>query len=254
MSSQHQHPQFRRPANHRSHPIPSKAVNRDSQPIPFSTDESWEGLKRDRFELLSAFLDGEVTPAEREQVLALLEHDQTMQCLYARLIKLRRGLQSMPVPTSSQTVEDILTKVQARTERRPRRTAAAWGGMAIAALFVSAIMGSLALPGAINQIPDEEPKSELSDSPEGESDLDKVLDESDGAIDVPAPDEKPAEAISSDELMIPIAQPVVPLPIAIEPVEEVEAASAAEADSDKAQNEADRFSAPASAEAPSNQF
>lgn len=254
MSFHHQHPQFRRPNNDRPVPTPlHNAVNRDSQSASFPEDESWQGLKRDRFELLSAYLDGEVTPAEREQVLTLLEHDQTMQCLYARLLKLRRGLQSMPVPASSQSVEDILARVQVRTERRPRRTVAAWGGMAIAALFVSAVMGSLALPGAINQIPDEESKSGLSNV--SEPDTGKVRDKT---PTVPALEEAPAEAISSDDLMIPIAQPVVPMPIAVESVDQVESASAAEDVTEKAvaetQNSVDDFDAQIDVEAASDPF
>jgi len=40
-------------------------------------------LKRDRFELLSAYLDGEVTAAQRQQVEDWLGNDPEVQ-LYAR--------------------------------------------------------------------------------------------------------------------------------------------------------------------------
>jgi hypothetical protein len=42
-------------------------------------------VKRDRFELLSAYLDGEVTATERKQVEEWLANDASVQCLYARL-------------------------------------------------------------------------------------------------------------------------------------------------------------------------
>ncbi|MGF1512770.1 MAG: zf-HC2 domain-containing protein [Elainellaceae cyanobacterium] len=203
-------------------------MNRDSQPDPMPEDDaSWDGLKRERYELLSAYLDGEVTPTERAQVLAWLEHDQNMQCLYARMLKLRRGLQGMPVPASGQSVADIMAKVEAQTKRRPRRVTAAWGGVAIAALFVSAVMGSLTLPGAINKVDEVDETGINASEVSVEDDPSKALD---GSV-VPEPFEATAdEAISAEELMIKISKPVVPMPIAVEEVEGSESASAFEAD------------------------
>jgi hypothetical protein len=48
-------------------------------------------LKRDRFELLSAYLDGEVTPDERRMVLNWMNSDPQAKCLYNRLMCLRQG-------------------------------------------------------------------------------------------------------------------------------------------------------------------
>jgi hypothetical protein len=47
--------------------------------------------KRDRFELLSAYLDGEVTPDERRMVLTWINNDPKTKCLYNRLVRLRQG-------------------------------------------------------------------------------------------------------------------------------------------------------------------
>lgn len=47
--------------------------------------------KRDRFELLSAYLDGEVTPEERRMVLSWISNDPKTKCLYRRLVGLREG-------------------------------------------------------------------------------------------------------------------------------------------------------------------
>jgi anti-sigma factor RsiW len=55
-----------------------------------------DSLQRDRFELLSAFIDGEVTAAERRQVQELLATDADMQRLHSRLMKLRQGMQKTP--------------------------------------------------------------------------------------------------------------------------------------------------------------
>ncbi len=45
---------------------------------------------RDRFELLNAYLDGEVTAAQRQQIDNWLTTDSQVQCLYARALKLRQ--------------------------------------------------------------------------------------------------------------------------------------------------------------------
>lgn len=103
-----------------------------------SPSEALNPLKRDRFELLSAYLDGEVTATERRQIEEWLAADPTVQRLYARLLKLRQGLRTMPVPPSEQSVEQTVQQVVSRLERRPKRRIV-WGGMAVAALFVGAL-------------------------------------------------------------------------------------------------------------------
>ncbi len=105
-------------------------------------------LQRDRFELLSAYLDGEVTAAERQQVEEWLVNDVTVQKLHARLMMLRQGFRSLPVPQPSQPIEQTVEKVLAQVERRPKLSLI-WGGTAIAALFVGAVtMISMGSPPA----------------------------------------------------------------------------------------------------------
>ncbi len=97
-------------------------------------------VKRDRFELLSAYLDGEVTAVERKQVEEWLANDAAVQQLYARLLKLRQGLRTMPVPQAQQPIEETVQKVMARVRRRTRL---AWvcGGTALAATIIGAVSG-----------------------------------------------------------------------------------------------------------------
>jgi anti-sigma factor RsiW len=109
-------------------------------------------LKRDRFELLSAYLDSEVTAAERRQVEDWLACDIEVQRLYARLLSLRSGWQNMPVPTQ-QPVEQTVEKVFARLERRPK-LAVLWGGAAaVAAMLIAAVSG--VLPGQQSLFPQQ---------------------------------------------------------------------------------------------------
>ena len=97
-------------------------------------------LKRDRFELLSAYLDSEVTAAERQQVESWLACDAEVQGLYARLLSLRSGLQNMPVP-AQEPVGQTVQKVFARLDRRPK-LAVLWGGAAaVAAMLIAAVSG-----------------------------------------------------------------------------------------------------------------
>lgn len=102
-------------------------------------------VKRDRFELLSAYLDGEVTAAERRQVEEWLEKDASVQRLYARLLKLRQNLRNLPVPAAQQSPETIFQQVWARLRRRSQLT---WmfGGVAIAACAIGAVTSLL--PGS----------------------------------------------------------------------------------------------------------
>lgn len=97
-------------------------------------------LKRDRFELLSAYLDGEVSAAERQQVESWLTTDPLVQRLYGRLVNLRQSLQAMPVPAAQQSPEHTTTQVFTRLHNRNRRTVA-WGGTAVAAVIVGALSG-----------------------------------------------------------------------------------------------------------------
>ncbi|KJH70182.1 anti-sigma factor family protein [Aliterella atlantica] len=100
--------------------------------------------KRDRFELLSAYLDGEVTATERRQVEEWLDKDVETQRLYSRLLNLRSNFQSLPVP-SAQPVEQTIGQVFGKIDKRRRHRSVAWGGAAIAAMVVAAL--SSVVPG-----------------------------------------------------------------------------------------------------------
>ncbi len=124
-------------------------------------------IQRDRFELLSAYLDGEVTAAERKQVEEWLVNDQTVQRLHERLLKLRHGFQTMPVPLSSaQTAEETVNQVLARVDRQPKLSLI-WGGAAIAALFVGALVNGI-LPGSQSPLPEmaKNPQQTSIDAPQ----------------------------------------------------------------------------------------
>jgi anti-sigma factor RsiW len=168
--------------NHYSPPLPLRGQgHRCDQSSP----EALDNLKRDRFELLSAYLDGEVTADERRQVESWLATDPKMQRLHTRLLNLRQGLKGIPVPVSEQPVEQLTAQVMTRIERRPKRTAT-WGGMAIAALFVGALIGRM-------------PQNNLSPS----------------MVQVPDHEQTASLAVPGDGLMIALDRPVIEIPTAV---------------------------------------
>jgi len=95
-------------------------------------------LKRDRFELLSAYLDGEVTAAERRQVEEWLGNDPSVKNLHARLLSLRQGLRNLPIPQSEKSIEQTVESVMTRLRRRTKRV---WmfGGVAAVACLIGSL-------------------------------------------------------------------------------------------------------------------
>lgn len=139
-----------------------------------------DNLKRDRFELLSAYLDGEVTAEERRQVEYWLATDPKAQCLHTRLLNLRQGMQTLPIPVPQRSASQTTNQVFRKINNRRQRTVMAWGGTAIAALFVGFF-------------------SNLSPAPQG------VVNQY--AAESPAPAD-----VSSDALMIALDQPLIEIP------------------------------------------
>ncbi|MEA5515184.1 transcriptional regulator [Nodularia sp. UHCC 0506] len=138
-------------------PFDDRSLWRDSENLPTGTGQhtneitgAMDMVKRDRFELLSAYLDGEVTATESRQVEEWLKNDASVQCLYNRLLNLRRGLRSFPVPTAQQppevTVQQVLKRVR-------RRSLPIWGfgAAAVAACVMGALSGLLS-GGAFNTL------------------------------------------------------------------------------------------------------
>lgn len=116
-----------------------------SNPIQPQTDSKidMDSSGRDRFELLSAYLDGEATAAERKQVQQWLDTDSDVQQLHQRLLKLRQGLQTLPVPASEKSAQEISEGVFRQLDRHRFHRAIALGGGALVAVFVGLLPGLL---------------------------------------------------------------------------------------------------------------
>ncbi|MBF2095771.1 MAG: transcriptional regulator [Synechococcales cyanobacterium K44_A2020_017] len=149
---------------------------------PSSSLSIMEQMKRDRFELLSAYLDGEVTSEERHQVETWLAHDPQVQRLHQRLLSLRQGFGAMPMPSADYSADQLVQGVFQTLERRKRRRLG-WGGAAIAAMAVGAV--SWLVPGTFT------PSPQLATLPDSNS----------AGMIVP-----------DDALMIALDQPIVDIP------------------------------------------
>lgn len=111
-----------------------------------------DSLKRDpeawptanRFQLISAYVDGEVTSAERSEVQQLLATDPDAKRLYNRLVMLRQAFRTMPVPPTEQPAQELAQQVFSKIDRRRNKRKFVWGGAALAAMFVGAV--SMILP------------------------------------------------------------------------------------------------------------
>jgi anti-sigma factor RsiW len=121
-------------------------VNPAMEPLHSSTTD-----QPDRFELLSAYLDGEVTADQRRQVEQWLANDPKVQNMHRRLLMLREGFRTMPAPVTAPPVEQTIDKVFAKIDRRSRFRVLTGGGAmaAAAAAMVAAVVGI----GQMNQSP-----------------------------------------------------------------------------------------------------
>lgn len=94
---------------------------------------------RDRFELLTAYLDGEVTAAERREVEDRLTTDPEVQHLYARVLQLRQKWQTIPT-LAQQPVERTLGQGFPGLHNRSKM-AVVWCGTVLVAVLLSSFLG-----------------------------------------------------------------------------------------------------------------
>jgi anti-sigma factor RsiW len=96
----------------------------------------------EQFELLSAYLDGEVSTSERKQVEQWLADDPEFKQTYRQMLALQEGWKSSPAVAPSMPTEQLVDRVMARLDRKPKLWV--WGGIgAAAAIAVGAFSGLL---------------------------------------------------------------------------------------------------------------
>ena len=105
-------------------------------------------IPQERFELLSAYIDGEVTNTEEQMVEQWLSDDVDFRCLYHQQIKLRQLLVDLPVPVvanSSVKAETnvMIDRVFAEIDKRSQRRKWKLAGFGVSVAAVVGIFGSM---------------------------------------------------------------------------------------------------------------
>lgn len=96
----------------------------------------------DRFELLSAYIDEELSASEKKQVQIWLDRDPEFKQLYVRLLALQGKIQHSLAPPSNKSIDEITTGVfQSIDRKRHWRRKLVWGGAAIAASCFATVSG-----------------------------------------------------------------------------------------------------------------
>jgi anti-sigma factor RsiW len=116
-------------------------------------DRSTGRTLTEQFELLSAYLDDEVTASERYEVEALLESDEAFAQHYRQMLRIQTSLPAMSVPSNRQSSEALAAAVFAEIDRPRQRKMAIFGGGAIAAGLLSVVAGLSGLVGGDNSQP-----------------------------------------------------------------------------------------------------
>jgi len=115
------------------------------EPDSTSSNSEFENIELDCFELLSAYIDGELSISEKERVQRWLDQDPKIKNLYTKLLGLQIHMQQAAVPPSQKSIEEITEGVfdainVVDSHRLKRRIVL--GTSAITATLLAAIAGS----------------------------------------------------------------------------------------------------------------
>ncbi len=95
----------------------------------------------ERFELLSAYMDGEVTAEERRLVESWLANEPNVQQMHQRLLALKDGFSALPTAARSRPIDTTIDQVFEKVERRSRLRVLVGGSIAAAAAIVATVVG-----------------------------------------------------------------------------------------------------------------
>ncbi|WP_013324171.1 anti-sigma factor family protein [Gloeothece verrucosa] len=94
------------------------------------------------FELLSAYIDGEVTPCERRQVQEWLDNDPKIHQLYIKLSRIHQAIEQIPIPASASVPSSQLTEqVFQRLDGRRKSGFVSLGVAIIGAIVLGILTG-----------------------------------------------------------------------------------------------------------------
>lgn len=103
------------------------------------TENSHQIELTDRFELLSAYIDGELSVTDKNLVQTWLNEDPQLRKLHCQLLALQGQIQHSTVPSSEKSTAEITTAVFESLDRQRHRRRLVWGGSAIVASLLAAL-------------------------------------------------------------------------------------------------------------------
>jgi hypothetical protein len=159
-------------------------------------------LLSEQFELLSAYLDGEVSVTERKRVEEWLASDAEFQETYRQMLALQGGIKSIPAAQSIPT-EQLVSQVMSRLDRQPKLWA--WGSLGAAAALVLGALSSL-LTG------NQSGMMQMAQQPKSPPQSVEVPQPS-----IPAVAMRTGESVNPKALMIALERPPVEIPIVDSP-------------------------------------
>lgn len=114
------------------------------EPDLIPANSELEKLESECFELLSAYIDGELSPIEKKQVQDWLDQDPKIKSLYTKLLSLQRQIHYSVAPPSQKSIEEITAEVfividNDKNLRRNRKLV--FGASAILAVSLATVAG-----------------------------------------------------------------------------------------------------------------
>jgi anti-sigma factor RsiW len=154
--------------------------------------DNYMAIPQERFELLSAYIDGEVSESEEQLVELWLSDDVNFRHIYPQQLKLRQLLIELPVPVAANSspkaeTELMIDRVFAQIDKRSQRRKWKLTGIGIAVAAMVGVFGSMF---TFNSSPQFSPVSNSI------------------KIKSPAP-------VAEEPILIAMEEPLVPLPKAM---------------------------------------
>lgn len=106
-----------------------------------ANQEELTQLPTDCFELLSSYIDGELSAAEKNQVQQWLDQDPQIKQLYTQLLKLQSNMQCSVANPCDKSTAQITAGVFQSIDHHRRQRKLVWGSSAIAATIMASLTG-----------------------------------------------------------------------------------------------------------------
>jgi predicted anti-sigma-YlaC factor YlaD len=107
----------------------------------------------EKFELLSAYLDGEVNAAERKQVELWLQEDAAFKAMYNKMRGMHVAIEQIPMPAVTEPVNKFADEVFAKIDqRRQFKFLKVVGGACVAGMVAAGAMFTATFQGSNHQL------------------------------------------------------------------------------------------------------